>query len=55
MGYRIELPGKTDLAVMEGQVLANNRKMIQFARGLGFSIQPVPNDIHTMRVVKALR
>lgn len=42
------------LAIMEGIVLARNAEMIRFARGLGFEIQPVPDDPTTLRIVKKL-
>ena len=43
------------LAQMEGLVLRRNRAMLRFARALGFEIVPIPEDAHTVRVVKTLR
>jgi acetyltransferase len=42
------------LAIMEGIVLTRNAEMIRFARGLGFEVQPVPDDPTTVRIVKKL-
>lgn len=42
------------LAIMEGVVLSRNAEMIRFARGLGFDVQPVPDDPTTVRIVKKL-
>jgi len=42
------------LATMEGQVLTRNSAMLRFARGLGFEIQPIPEDPATTRIVKRL-
>ena len=42
------------LGIMEGIVLTRNAEMIRFARGLGFAVQPVPEDPTTMRIVKKL-
>lgn len=39
---------------MEGIVLATNRRMLQFARQLGFSLQHDPEDRETIRVVRSL-
>jgi acetyltransferase len=42
------------LARMEGIVLATNAQMLKFARQLGFSLQPDPDDRKTVRVVREL-
>ena len=42
------------LQTMEGQVLTRNAAMLRFARGLGFSIEPMVGDFTTMRIVKRL-
>ena len=42
------------LRTMEGLVLSRNAAMLRFARGLGFEIQPVAEDLATMRIVKTL-
>ena len=42
------------LAFMEGIVLTRNAEMVHFARGLGFEVQPVPEDPTTVRIVKKL-
>jgi len=39
---------------MEGQVLASNKPMLRFARGLGFEILAVPEDPTIRRIVKPL-
>lgn len=40
---------------MEGIVLAENRRMLRFARALGFEVRPVPGDATVRQVVKVLR
>jgi len=42
------------LGSMEGLVLRENPAMLRFARALGFEFCPVPEDPHTLRIVKAL-
>ncbi|MFZ1908541.1 MAG: GNAT family N-acetyltransferase [Burkholderiales bacterium] len=42
------------LASMEGLVLRNNPPMLRFARALGFDVHSVPEDPHTLRIVKRL-
>lgn len=37
--------------IMESTVLADNHKMLKFARQLGFRIQPEPGDLQTRRIV----
>jgi hypothetical protein len=39
---------------MEGLVLATNSAMLRFARGLGFTVTPIPEDRTTIHVVKNL-
>jgi acetyltransferase len=39
---------------MEGQVLSSNATMLRFARGLGFKVEAVPEDLTIRRVVKKL-
>ena len=39
---------------MEGLVLSANRSMLHFARGLGFRVSPVPEDLTTKQIVKKL-
>jgi acetyltransferase len=43
------------LATMESQVLTCNTEMLRFAHGLGFEVQHVPDDMTTVRIVKALQ
>ncbi len=43
------------LAVMESQVLTENREMLRFARGLGFEVRLVPEDGSIVRIVKSLQ
>lgn len=40
---------------MEGLVLASNSGMLRFARGLGFEIVSIPEDLTTKLIVKKLR
>lgn len=42
------------LKTMEGLVLHSNISMLRFARGLGFAIHSIPEDLRTVRVVKTL-
>lgn len=42
------------LATMEGIVLASNATMLHFARQLGFTLQHDPDDLTTVRIVRAL-
>lgn len=42
------------LRVMEGDVLAKNRGMIELAQGLGFEVVPNPEDPALKRMVKTL-
>ena len=39
---------------MEGLVLSRNAEMLRFARGLGFEVQPIPEDLTTKLIVKKL-
>jgi acetyltransferase len=39
---------------MESTVLRTNSAMLRFARGLGFDVQPVADDLTTMSIVKPL-
>lgn len=41
-------------AAMEGLVLATNREMLRFARGLGFEVETPADDLTTRRIVKKL-
>jgi acetyltransferase len=43
------------LATMESQVLTCNAEMLRFAHGLGFEVQHIPDDMTTVRIVKALQ
>lgn len=54
MNALIDTARARGLARMEGIVLATNLKMLKFARQLGFSLQPDPEDRKTVRVVRAL-
>ncbi|MBL8483329.1 MAG: N-acetyltransferase, partial [Rhodocyclaceae bacterium] len=38
----------------EGLVLANNHRMLKFARQLGFSVQHCPGDASTVHIERAL-
>jgi len=40
---------------MEGKVLASNRKMLKFARQLGFKIYREPREVDTLRISLQLR
>jgi acetyltransferase len=42
------------LATMEGIVLRTNTRMLRFSRQLGFEARPDPEDLQTVRVVRAL-
>jgi len=42
------------LASMEGIVLAANSRMLHFTRQLGFSVERDPDDLQTLRVIRAL-
>jgi acetyltransferase len=42
------------LETIESQVLHSNTAMLRFARGLGFTIELVPDDPTVVRIVKAL-
>jgi acetyltransferase len=50
----IDLARARGLAVMEGDVLRSNRKMLRFARQLGFVPQREGSDRETMHIVRAL-
>ena len=39
---------------MEGLVLASNTTMLRFARGLGFEVRSMPEDVTTKLIVKKL-
>lgn len=41
-------------ASIEGLVFASNQRMIDFARRLGFAVQPVPGEADTVCVVRTL-
>jgi acetyltransferase len=43
------------LLTMESQVLTCNTDMLRFARGLGFEVQHIPDDMTTVRIVKMLQ
>jgi acetyltransferase len=50
----IDAARRRGLKRMEGLVLATNSAMLRFARGLGFTVTPIPEDRTTMHVVKNL-
>lgn len=50
----IEAARRRGLKRMEGLVLTANPSMLHFARGLGFTVSGIPEDLTTMRVVKEL-
>jgi GNAT superfamily N-acetyltransferase/acyl carrier protein len=50
----IDVARARGLIRMEGIVLATNRKMLKFARQLGFSLQRELDDRHTVRLVRML-
>jgi acetyltransferase len=50
----IDVARARGLAVMEGDVLRTNRKMLRFARQLGFVPQREGSDRETMHIVRAL-
>ena len=54
MGELINIARARGLARMEGIVLATNRKMLKFARQLGFRLQRDPDDRKLMQAVLAL-
>jgi acetyltransferase len=43
-----------DLSEMEGQVLSNNRKMLELVRTLGFKVSNDPDDPSIKQVVARL-
>lgn len=40
---------------MEGRVLAENRRLLRFARALGFAVRPVPGDPTVRQGTEVLR
>jgi GNAT superfamily N-acetyltransferase len=43
------------VAAMESQVLGSNSDMLRFARGLGFEVQRIPDELTVLRIVKKLQ
>ena len=43
------------VATMESQVLGRNTDMLRFARGLGFEVQRIPDELTVLRIVKKLQ
>ena len=41
-------------ATMEGLVVASNAEMLRFVRALGFSVEQIPEDRRTVRIVRRL-
>lgn len=50
----IEAARERGMHTMEGLILAANRKMLKFARQLGFSLERDPDDPGTVRVKRSL-
>jgi acetyltransferase len=50
----IEHARSRGLELMEGDVLAENRHMLEFVRNLGFSVHPSPDNFAVFHVVKEL-
>jgi acetyltransferase len=54
MSSLIQVARDKGLAVMEGDVLAKNRSMIELSTSLGFEVLPHPDDPALKRMVKQL-
>jgi acetyltransferase len=54
MADLIQAARERGLETMEGLVLTRNAAMLRFARGLGFEIEPIAEELATMRIVKRL-
>src|SRR5512143_2614176 len=54
MDVLMDVARARDLKVMEGEVLKTNRPMLKLAEGLGFRIEPHPEDDAVRRISRAL-
>jgi acetyltransferase len=54
MADLIKAARERGLKTMEGLVLTRNAAMLRFARGLGFKIEPIAEELTAMRIVKTL-
>jgi acetyltransferase len=54
MGNLMEVARDRDLEIMEGQVLRENKKMLELMKSLDFKIETDPDDNAIKRVVAKL-
>jgi acetyltransferase len=55
MGRLIAYARGRDLRLLQGDVLHENRQMLDFCRELGFALQPLPEDADIVRVILPLK